>query len=234
MKRLVACVLLVGCGGDGADIALDDLGRELAEVGCAKQFDCCSSAEIMEQYMGITIDGRPIETEADCVDFANALLTGLGVAQWKASLEAGRIEYNADAAGDCVAALESLSCSEYNSGELPLGGDCRPYLIPKVADGGGCTNDYECTSNYCLGETNSTEGDTDGACMPLPSEVGAECEEKCGNGLACKLDRTSSKDTCQTPTADGDECDFDSDCASDYCDEATDLCAMEPPTCVGD
>jgi hypothetical protein len=68
----------------------------------------------------------------------------------------------------------------------------------------------------------------------LPSEVGDECEENCGNDLACKFDVMTSKETCQPRTPDGEDCDFDSDCASDYCDEATDLCAMEPPTCVGD
>jgi hypothetical protein len=35
---------------------------------------------------------------------------------------------------------------------------------------------------------------------------------------------------CQAPRADGEQCNVDSQCASDYCD---DVCGMEPVTCDG-
>jgi hypothetical protein len=40
-------------------------------------------------------------------------------------------------------------------------------------------------------------------------------------------------DICQPKTADGDQCIVDDDCLSDYCDEASDTCEIEPPLCMG-
>src|SRR5690349_9017102 len=104
MKRLVVCALLVGCGGDdsgggGGTIAIDDLGSRLATASCAKQFACCTDAEIMAQYMGIEYNDEPITTQEQCVGFANALFTGFAVAQYKTSIMAGRAEYDGSAAG---------------------------------------------------------------------------------------------------------------------------------------
>ena len=52
MKRLVICLLLVGCGGDdggsNGSIAVDNLGMALALASCGLQFGCCTDAEIMD------------------------------------------------------------------------------------------------------------------------------------------------------------------------------------------
>lgn len=57
MKRLIVSILLVGCGGDdgggNGSVDLDSLGMELALASCGAQFECCTDAEIMAQYMGI-------------------------------------------------------------------------------------------------------------------------------------------------------------------------------------
>jgi hypothetical protein len=236
MKRLLICVVLVGCGGDdsgGGTVALEDLGTALGTVGCSKQFDCCSSAEIMEQYMGITYDGHPISTEADCVEFSSAVFTSLAVFKYQESLAMGRIEYDGDAAGDCVASIESVTCSQYTAGMIDEDAGCRPFVIAKVGDGGACTQSYECTSKNCVGATVVQDGpDTDGACMPLPGE-GEACDEHCATGLNCDYDSSMGMDICQPKTADGDQCIVDDDCLSDYCDEASDTCEIEPPLCMG-
>jgi hypothetical protein len=232
MKRLVVCALLAGCGG-GGNIAIDDLGHELAEASCAKQWDCCTDAEIMDQYTGITIDGHPIASEADCVDFADALLTGFGVMQWKASVEKGRLEYDGDAAADCIAAIESATCDQYSSDTIPTASDCRPFLIPKVADGGGCTQDDECTSGNCVGAmVNTGSESTDGACMPMPQD-GDACDDNCADGLTCEFDTSSGMRTCQPLHSDGEDCSLDRQCASDHCDDQTNVCGIEPETCTG-
>lgn len=221
MKKLVVCVLLVGCGGDGGGgtIEIDNFGNELAIAACGKQWECCTDAELMEEYMGITIEGQPITTEDQCVQFAGGLFTALAIPQYKSSLEMGRIEYDGAAAGDCVAAIENLTCAEYGadtSETVPAG--CRPFLIPKVPDGGACSENYECTSHYCV-ET----------CMPIPTE-GAACDEDCASGLYCGFDQSTGMKVCQPIKANGEPCTFDDECTSDYC-EGT--CMTEPVTCDG-
>jgi hypothetical protein len=225
MKRFIVSILLVGCGGNGS-IPIDDLGLELSVAACAKQWDCCTDAEIMEQYMGIEIDGRPITTEQDCVDFTNALFSGLAVAQYKASIEAGRVEYDGEAAADCVAAVDDVSCKDYASDMIDDDSACRPFLIPLVADGGACTQDFECKSDNCV----DGAGDADGTCQALPGE-GQPCDDNCADGTYCGYENSS--EVCLALKADGAVCILDRECASDYCDDTTDQCGGEPLTCDG-
>jgi hypothetical protein len=234
MKRLVVCALLVGCGGDNGTVTVDDFGMEFAVASCAKQFDCCTDAEIMAQYMGITYDGQPITTEDQCVEFANALLTGVAVPEYKESIAAGRVEYDGDAAADCLAAVNALSCGDYGSSlNSDLAPDCSPFLIPKVSDGGGCTESFECTSHNCVGATDNSDGpDVDGTCQPMPT-AGQECEDNCADGLYCGFDLTSGAKVCQALKADGADCNLDYECASDHCDDTMSVCGAGPLSCDG-
>ena len=233
MKRLVTCVLLAGCGGGNGSIAIDDLGTELGIASCGKQFDFCTEVEIMEQYMGLTLDGVPITTEEQCVELTNAIFTGFGVVQYKESLAVGRVEYDGAAAADCIAAIEDMTCAQYSTGELAIRmTDCRPFIVPKVADGGGCTQDFECTSRNCAGATVDPDGpDVDGACQPMPS-AGQSCDDNCADGLYCGFDLSANMDVCQPLKADGAQCNSGRECASDECDE-TRMCATPAPTCDG-
>ncbi|HUS28224.1 MAG TPA: hypothetical protein VMZ53_06940 [Kofleriaceae bacterium] len=233
MKKLFVCLMLVGCGGDGAEnVPIDNLGPELAAASCSKQFDCCTDAEIMEQYMGITIDGQPITTEEQCVSFTNAFFTGFAVSAWKESIAQGRMEYDGDAAGACVALINGVSCSEYANGPDLTEGDCRPFLIPKVANDGACSQDYECTSDNCVGAMTSNGVKTDGMCKPMPG-AGQPCDDNCADGYFCDYDQTANMDICQATKPIGADCFLDEDCASDYCDDVTDMCGMKPLTCDG-
>jgi hypothetical protein len=234
MKRLVVCIVLAGCSGDGGTIDIDNLGTELGTVGCRKQFECCTDAEIMQQYMGITIDGQPITTEDQCVAFASAVFTGLAVAQYKDSIAMGRIAYDGAAAADCIAELESLTCAQYGLGEnVDMALACRPFILPKVADGGGCTQDYECTSHNCVGATVQPGGpDTDGMCKPMPT-AGQSCDDSCADGLYCGFDQSTGMEVCKATKADGTQCNLARECTSDYCDSATHTCATKAPTCDG-
>jgi hypothetical protein len=234
MKKLIISALLVGCGGGGGTTEIDNLGMELATTGCGKQFDCCTDAEIMQQYMGITFNGQPITTEDQCVEFSNAIFTGLAVTQYKDSIAMGRAEYDGEAAADCIDALDSLSCTQYGTGESDtLSEACRPFILPKVADGGGCTADYECTSNNCEGAINQPSGpDTDGMCKPMPS-AGQRCDDSCAKGLYCGYDQSAGMDVCLARKADGTQCNVADECASDYCERTARMCATKPMTCDG-
>jgi hypothetical protein len=236
MKRLIVSIVLVGCGGDdgggGGSVALEDLGMELAVASCGVQFECCTDAEIMAQYMGIEFDGAPVETEQQCVAFSNAVFASFAVAQYQDSIAMGRMEYDGAAAADCIAAIASLSCAAYSTGDISVtGSNCRPFVIAKVADGGGCTQDHECTSDNCEGASTPLGGpNTDGVCKPIPT-AGQSCEENCTSGLYCGSDLSSSMDTCRPVKADGAQCNFDDECTSDNCEMR--MCSTKLPTCDG-
>ncbi len=240
MKRLVVCALLVACAGDdssggGAPIALDDLGTHLAEVSCQKLFECCTDAEIMKEFMNITYMGQPITTEEQCVAFTAGFFNGLALPQWQASIAAGRMEYDASAAGGCVSASASLSCSEYaalssGNGNTSLAGTCEPFLIPKVANDGACSQDDECTSNNCVGATSST----DGACKPMPGP-GEACDGSCVDGYYCGYADGQTMETCIAFKANGAQCTVSDECTSGYCDSTASpsVCGTKAPTCDG-
>jgi hypothetical protein len=240
MKRLVVCALLVGCAGDdaaggGSPIAIEDLGMQLGEVSCQKVFDCCTDAEIMKQFMNITVDGQPITTEEQCIKFTAGFFNGLALPHWQASIAAGRLEYDASAAGGCVAASASLSCTEYadsmsGQGNTSLAGTCRPFLIPKVANDGACSDDNECTSDNCV----QTSSSMDGTCKPMPA-AGEPCDSSCVDGYYCGYASGQTMDTCLPLKANGTQCTLSDECTSDYCDTtmSPSVCGTKARTCDG-
>lgn len=230
MKRLWVCALLAGCGGGGS-VTLDKLGTELAQVSCSKTFECCTSAEIMDQFANIKVNGQPITTEDQCESFAGGLFAGLLTPEYQASLDAGRIEYDGEAAQSCLDGMASLGCSAYAMVETKTSVICdTPFIIPKVGDGGGCTQGYECTSGNCDGATNDGSTSTDGTCKPMPG-AGEECFDHCAHGLYCGYDQTSTTEICQALKANGEACTGDNQCTSDHCDNS--VCADKPLVCDG-
>lgn len=226
MKRLWVYALLAGCGGGGS-VTVDNLGTELASVSCSKMFECCTSAEIMEQFANITIDGQPITTEAQCESFAGGLFSGLLTPEYKASIAAGRITYDGEAAQSCLDAMANLGCNAYAMVDSQTAVVCdTPFIIPEVGDGGACTEGYECTSGFCDGASDSA----DGTCKPMPG-AGEECTDHCAHGLYCGYDQTANEDICQPVKANGMDCSFDDECTSDNCDNL--VCADKAPRCDG-
>jgi hypothetical protein len=137
---------------------------------------------------------------------------------------AGRLKYDGDAARGCIDAAANLSCSAYSmlSGHESIVCE-KPFLIPLVADGGGCTQDYECISANCEGATVQPGGpNTDGMCKPLPT-AGQSCTSSCAQGLYCS-------GTCKPLLANGTQCTGSNQCASNYCSTT---CMDRPPTCDG-
>jgi hypothetical protein len=225
-KRLWVCALLAGCGGGGS-VTIDNLGTELASVSCSKIFECCTDAEVMDQFANITVDGQPITTEAQCESFAGGLFSGLLTPEYKASIDAGRIKYDGEAAQSCLDAMANLGCSAYSMVTEKTSVVCNtPFIIPQVGDGGACTEDYECTSDFCDGASDSM----DGTCKPMPG-AGDACTSTCADGLYCGFDQTTGQEICQPIKANGEACTGDNECESDNCDSST--CTAKPPRCDG-
>lgn len=227
-KYLGIAVLLVGCSGGGGSsgpVTIDNLGNELSQLSCSKIFECCTSAEVMQQFMNITYNGQPITTEAQCEGFDEGLLNGLLVPEYKDAIAADRIKYDGDAMRACLDAAANLSCSAYSQLTGHESVSCStPFIIPEVADGGACAQDYECTSNNCDGAHDSM---ANGTCKPMPTE-GQDCTVNCAQGLFCSYDASA---TCQPVLPNGTTCAGDEECASNYCHSS--VCADRPPTCDG-
>ncbi len=136
-------------GGDSlpADPAVEEFFRALAEQDCADAFACRSNfpepAEF-ETYFGAT--------ESACVDDAMGYYDAGAIS---ASIDAGRITWNASAATQCVAGLNPATCSSYWDQGPAFPAACEQAYAGTVADGGACSIDFECASftSFCDGGT---------------------------------------------------------------------------------
>ncbi len=222
MKRLAVLgwgLLLVGsafgCSDDSSEpVALEDLVKASSEVSCAKLFDCCTAEERKD---------LPYESEEACrttgAAYGPALTRGISE-----SIEAGRVSYDAAAAGRCIDSMRAASCTEYQTGSRT---GCDDVLEPLVPVGGACLESSECIAGYCDGTDESVE----------PPVLGV-CEARRENGAECIQDNQCTSDfcdydlgTCSALHADGEPCSYDDDCASDYCnDEGT--CGQPATECT--
>ncbi len=207
---LLVLAVVGGCSDSGGGtvtgdpVPLTDLAAKFSAASCGVAFKCCTAAEISAQY------GTSITTEAGCDTSIAGLLNSLAVPAYQASIAAGRISYDAAAAGDCVALLNSVTCAEYSADmSMTTVSGCGQFLIPKVANDGACSQSYECTSGNCEGANSSPP--TDGACKPVPT-VGQTCEFTCASGAYC------AGTTCAAQKANGAACNNGDQCTSGRCE----------------
>ena len=239
MRPLPLLLLVAACGGgSNGNVPLDQLGQKLAATTCTKIFQCCNAAEIMQQFKDVN---PPITTEAQCEQYYGGLLSALVVPDYQASVAAGRITYDGDAAGACLDAIGSLSCSQYtatSNSALPTSVTaCMQLTTPRVASGGACTQGYECTTNNCVGATVMPGGmNQDGMCEDLPA-AGQPCDFNCQTGLYCGVPQGGSSEVCIAQHADGASCQADDECTSGTCTGASGsgggTCGAAQPVCTG-
>jgi len=193
-----------GCGGgsSGGSVSIDQLPAKYASAYCMKAVECCTMAELGGLNGGL---GSPITDEASCESYYSGLFQAFFVNSIKASESAGRASYDGDAAGACIDAAASMSCADFAAALAGTGtfAGCTNPITPLVDNGGACTQDYECTSDYCMGATQSA----DGACAAKPGS-GQTCDFTCADGLYC--DFTSG--SCVAQKADGMTCSTDDEC----------------------
>ena len=197
----IGMLLLAGCSDN------KDFSQKYAEALCAKNWECCPASELADK------------TKADCVmnnQFGiSALVGSINESQSK-----GRATYDAGKANACADALAAMTCDEFKQGGSNAA-TCMSFVTPKVAEGGACTQDYECTTNNCQGAT-TTDPPVDGACAAAISlaPIGGACTGiECVDGAYC--DSTTS--TCQKSKGAGETCTSDSECVNS-CDTATNTC----------
>ena len=183
---LVVWVGLASCGGDDAQpITVDELPGEYARALCGQARAC--AGELVDVFFG----------GLDCVTLYTNALEDAELENLKTSIEAGRVVYDAGRAGDCIAALGALSCSELVN---PQPAACEDALRGTIAEGDSCGSDFECMGDaFC----DRPAGACPGTCTARRA-AGGECveDDHCRAGLECGA--TTMR--CVDPAGDGMPC----------------------------
>ncbi len=199
-------------------LALADVPARMAEVVCHQSFACCTTAEVMQRYMGLGITD-----EASCVTVASGLIQAFLIPQVQAGITAGRVVYHGDFAAACMNLYAALSCVEFSHVGSDMPAACQNPFEGLGQVGDPCHAEVECTAtNYCVGGTAAM----DGMCAARPV-LGQPCPDfTCATGLYC--DNTPATPVCAAPLADGQACMTGDECQSDSC--STGMCV---PMCDG-
>jgi hypothetical protein len=184
--RALAVLLLGACSDDDS---IDSLPGAVGQTICQKIFTCCSAAERMAN----PLIGKDVQS---CQSTVGGLLT-LVLPSIKESIAKGRTVYHGDKLTSCLAQLDAQSCEQARSGEA--GADvfaiCEGAFEPKVAVGGGCSDDADCIAGWCDGAQDTTLG----KCAARKAD-GASCFED----AECTSGGCSTAGKCGPPAAGGD------------------------------
>lgn len=152
----------------------------------------------------------------------------------RAAFEAGHLSYDADAAAECAAMLEGITCEELSGAPDLTACDVWGGTVP---DGGSCATGAECQSGGCdPGECDPALSCCAGSCAaPAADEgvaIGGDCTfEACASDAYCDL--TATPATCRELVALDQPC-SEGECAVDlYCrvtdpSAGTGVCAALP------
>jgi hypothetical protein len=166
----LAMMLVVGCDGGGGPLPLEDLPDEFASGVCTVIDECSLSSPTLV-----------FEDEA-CESFFESVYRNGYIAIYGSAIERGTIEYDAQAARDCIAQYESQGCELLSAGvTVEYAEICARIFRGTVADGGACSLSEECgEDSYCGGE------ECPGTCMARTPE-GSACTDfsQCAVGYYC-------------------------------------------------
>jgi len=193
-------VTLVGCT-NAPVLAVEDYPSVAVSRSCELIFECCDAG-----MRGGYADAAACE--ADRMGGLDGFLTTVLPA-----IEAGRVRWDADAAGRCI---DEVSCSSIVAPD-----SCAGILVPLVENGGTCTSPIECIGGFC---DTSTPG-MPGACGTPPGE-GDACTTMCASGFRCDFSGTM---TCVALLPDNAPCTSPIECASFMCDAT---CTPRPAIAV--
>ncbi len=137
------------------------------------------------------------------------------------AVAAGRLGWDAAAAGRCVAATRDAHCMAVPFSDS----SCKEYLIGRVAEGGACTSDYECEggapcesavcdTQCCVGVCGAPPTVT--VEPPLLHEIG----ESCTTHFDCVVEAYCDEDgvCAPMPEEEGEHCLFGCAPGDLYCD----------------
>jgi hypothetical protein len=227
MRMLLVILGLTACSGGGSGggaVSPDQIAGVLGHATCAKLSTCCTQQEFKDQTLGST-------SEAQCDALFAGLIDTVFTKTLKSSIDAGRVIYHGDRLGDCIAVIDSVSCTEYqalnNGAGSFIGSGCDDPFEGQVAIGGDCANDFDCTSEFCSGDSTDTNGNiTFGKCIVEPTP-GQPCDHaECGRNAFC------DNPMCVALKPDGASCVNKDECVSNGCNGGPGTCGPSM-TCDG-
>ena len=145
-----------GGGGGGGSITVAQFLTQTATKYCNQAFTCMSS---FPTDAGITFAEAFGASAAECIADSEAYYPAATV---EARIAAGTITWNATDAAACVAGITFGTCEQFWQQGPNMPAACDTALVGKVADGGACVIDLECTNlqSYCDETTKKCTVDT--------------------------------------------------------------------------
>jgi hypothetical protein len=257
MRTAIACgvlVVLVSCGGNGPDIdtTQDNVCDQVAEVACFDIYQCCSEGEI-ESTLGVS-DPR---TQAECqTDLATRCRRTAADLEFSAKNK--HVKFDSKLMNDCLKEFvaPSNTCVTVEAIK-PWVMACKtsPWT-GIVAVGGACDFAYECAKDsFCAPNRTCTalptenmpctvQGCASGLFCDAAATGGPMCHPLLAAGTACTSTTQCQKDlvcdtaapagmrTCTALHANGDVCDANFVCSSNFCLPGT--CATSGDSCTND
>ena len=169
---IVALVAACGGGGGGGTLTAEefaeDFPEEFATAVCKSAFQC---PEKQNPAYGALLFGRTVSQE-DCVDKLQSTDTSPVPID---DIESGLIEFDPEAAADCIAELEQRSSGDACDiafGATPLPESCLDAAKGTLANGETCASGDQCQSGSC--DTTAVPDSCTGECVPRADE-GEEC-----------------------------------------------------------
>ena len=177
-----------GGGGGGGPITIDQLPAREAAVLCDYAARCGLDTTVQEGLLG--------SAGGDCTSSFTLYFANSVFAQYQLAVARGTLTYDADQAGECLAAFDGLACGSFAGTAPPA---CEATLVGHVTDGGACTFSQECSAtSQCTGAS----GMTCGMCTHVP-QAGESCATTaCASALYC-----DGTHTCVARLVAGSPCD---------------------------
>lgn len=127
--------------------------EKVGQVECDQAFTCKAS---FPTDVGVTFEQAFGADQSACYADAAAYYDAAAV---EAGITADRIGFDATAAADCLAGLSSAAapvCTTFWTEGPAFPDACYTVFTGKVASGGACTIDFECSGELLCGDTSKT------------------------------------------------------------------------------
>ncbi len=183
----------------GAPVPIDQLETTLADVMCKLLVACQDSM----------LGKNGFATAEGCMAIAGG---NFGANSLVALVKAGKVKYDATAAGKCMQAM-GANCGSVSKSSVQSAA-CKATFTGTVAEGGACSEDEECASQNCDQQESACPGKCDkarvaagGACtLSQHCEAGLGCvDKKCGAQSDAKVGEPCHNNAC----ANGSYCAFE-------------------------
>ncbi len=203
MRTVLALLVLAACGGDSVDpVPLEQLSARSADAVCAWATRCIHVPD--DATCRRLIDPKDYDTR-----------------RTEDAVAAGRLVYDPDAAGECLARTADASCLATPFADPA----CDAMLAGVVTQGGACTSAFEC-ADFADCEAVTCSGQCCvGACgapgfdpgePPPRTAIGGACDTHldCVDEAYCEIDGSCT----EMPDAPGERCLFGCARGDLYCD----------------